>query len=75
MTTHKKIKMHEKCIAVLDMIQTCENRIDSAKLELKKDYTSWFYDIKKHNQERIRIYEAIIERLTNYYLNLVKSIN
>lgn len=74
MTTHKKIKLHEKCIAVLDMIQTCEKRIDSAKLELRKEYAAWFYDIKKYNQERIRVNNEIIARLTNYYLNLVQSL-
>lgn len=67
--TKERILHHEKCIAILEMIETLNCRIlRSSTNEINADVND-FFGMKKHYAERVEIDKKTKERLINYYKN------
>lgn len=81
MYTSKPIKLHTKCLCILEMIQKCDSYLDNKKSDLKKyDNTKdAFAPIRLWNErymfeKRIQTLESVMLRLTNYYNNTLKQL-
>jgi hypothetical protein len=67
MELDKLISHHQKCVNVLEMIETCRRR----KVRYQRDIHTSF--IGEWYQKQIPIMDAVEQRLTNYYKNLISN--
>ena len=67
MTTQERIEAHEKCIEVLEAIDTFENRIELAKWDIEFGFIREFPTLVKEYKHRIEIYQMCITRLQERY--------
>lgn len=75
MVSTQSIRLHSKCLEILEMIKECNNRISRANSDLhfwdnSKGYsTVRILYSRTHFEEIVKKYEAIKERLVLYYTN------
>ena len=80
MYTNKSIRLHSKCLEILECIQKANRRIDEKKLCLKDYDRAQSFDIIRlmttRNQitDRIERDKAIRERLITAYVNHMASV-
>ena len=67
MELDKLIAHHQKCMDVLEMIVRCRNRKMICQRDSKLAMTGEWY------KKQIPIVDAIEQRLTNYYKNLISN--
>ena len=75
MYTNKSIRLHSKCLNILDMLQTIGNRIEENKRSIKLHESggaSWFIP-KGFFQQQLTKNTAIQYRLTLYYINTLNE--
>ena len=75
MYTNKSIRLHSKCLNILDMLQTIGNKIENNKrqIELHNEGTGhWFYTRSMYEQQ-LEKNTAIQYRLTLYYINTLNE--
>ena len=60
---------------ILELIDTCEQLIESHNQTLSKTNALAYGWTKTHYEERIRVNNRIIARLQNYFNNTLTSIN
>ena len=79
MYTNKSIRLHSRCLEVLEMIQKINYRIDEKKLTLVRyDSSKWYDSIQVCNNReflvtRIATDKAIRQRLVNRYVALMST--
>ena len=67
-------KLHERALAIIEMIEEAERRIEQQeKNKLEGVYV--FFDIASHCDKRIASHRAAIERLEKSYIETVNRIN
>ena len=64
-----QIEQHEKCINILELINSVDDRLARNKYTLKEYYTLGFETMIPHYLGRIKIDTEIVERLKKYYSN------
>jgi hypothetical protein len=62
-----QLEKHEKAIRILEAINLLQNRIFSHERTIKMAVKNTFGNIYEHYEERLRIDNAIKNRLQNYY--------
>jgi hypothetical protein len=70
MTTTKLIQAHEKCIEILDAIDTFERKMDHAIWDIEFGFIREFPKLVKEYKHRIEIYQMCIDRLNLRYKTL-----
>lgn len=81
MYTSNKIHIHNKCLCILEMIQTVNNRIENARAKLfAYEHSKWDSIIRiMHSREDLRNdydrMQAVKERLVKYYENTFSKLN
>ena len=81
MYTNKSIRLHSKCLNILDMLQTIGNRIEENKRSLKlydeNKMDHWLYFIRTRISyvQRLETDEAIQLRLASYYLRTFNKLH
>lgn len=80
MYTSNKIKAHNKCLCILEMIQEANNRIGTASANLfTYDQSKWdsFFCLM-HSREKLQKdydkYQAIKSRLVKYYYATLQQV-
>ena len=63
------IALHEKCIKIQEMIQTCEDRINGHERSAMFHRSMYNLDHAQWQTSRMEINKAILERLKLYYTN------
>jgi len=83
MKTSALLKLHQRQVDVLDMINTCSNRIHSKEVDLRfiqantNQSDKWWYEFTNAEQnakESIQRLNAIKQRLIRYYIDIQKRI-
>lgn len=73
------LKLHERQCAILDLINranTHKERFDLEYRKFKSQNNTWMYaNVMAHTLQRKEVNEAIINRLTNVYIEVQKRIN
>jgi len=73
--TYKHLKLHRKAIDILEMIKTCDERVEDSRNCLERSVASmWHHATKKHYEDRIKKYTAVKKRLTAYYSDILQRI-
>ena len=81
MYTNKSIRLHSKCLNILDMLQTIGNRIEENKRSLKlydeNKMDHWLYFIRTRISyvQRLETNQAIQKRLACYYLKTFNNLH
>lgn len=76
----RQLKLHQRCVDVLDMIVTCDkNYADAADYLAKYDRAGWLDIIKcVHRRDdleaEVNRYAAIKQRLTLWYIDIMSRI-
>jgi hypothetical protein len=79
MYTNKSIRLHNKCLNILDMLQTIGNRIEENKKSIQlydeKKMDDWLYFVRSRISyvQRLETNQAIEYRLTLYYINTLNE--
>lgn len=80
MITSQSIKTHSKCLEILEMIKTCNNRISAAVCDLYHynnakplDPIRIVHD-RKEFEDILNKYKAIKNRLVLYYINTLLTL-
>ena len=58
----------------MQMIEECDNRIQSSKRMVNRLKSMDLYNIEKFNTNKIATYTAIKDRLLNYYVQLITKL-
>mgnify|MGYP000970647621 FL=1 len=66
MKTHELINKHQKCIEILEAIQTFEMLIKSAQENID-GFCGTFPELRKKYNHKLEIYQMCIERLMKRY--------
>lgn len=79
MYTNKPIRIHSKCLAILEMIQKCNNRIADyeSRLTMGASTNDWMYQFmndKKYLSNMLDTHRAMKERLVNYYHHTMENL-
>jgi hypothetical protein len=67
-------KLHERALAIIELIEIANQRIDWQENQ-KKTTVSVFFNIEKACNQRIESLLAVIERLEKAYIETVNRIN
>lgn len=70
-TVNDKIKHHEKCIRILELINSAK-RMKAIYIENINQYGYQFPELKKRYEKKVNSYTNIIIRLNIYYKNQLK---
>ena len=79
MYTNKSIRLHSKCLNILDMLQTIGNRIEDNKRSIERydanqmDYWQYYIYTRISYVQRLETNQAIEYRLTLYYINTLNA--
>ena len=73
--TNQSIRLHSKCLEILEMLQKIGNRIEENKRSIKlwESRDSFPLTNKKWFIERLEINEKIRERLAFYYFDILNK--
>lgn len=80
MYTSHKIHTHNKCLAILELIQKVNNRIEVLRSDLARfDNSSWDMPIRLMNKredyiEAQEYYKKVKERLVRYYYRTFETL-
>lgn len=80
MYTSHKIHTHNKCLAILELIQKVNNRIEDIRSRLHLyDHSRWDHNIRLFNKrddftEAQEYYGKVKERLVRYYYRTFKTL-
>ena len=69
--TQKNLKLHKRALAILEMIETCETRINDYNYYLNKPRSSYFLSTKDYYQKNVARHLAIKQRLISYYADVM----
>lgn len=67
-------KLHERALAIIELIETAEKRIMHQEQQ-KKTVPTVFFNIQEHADKRIKSLVAAIDRLEKAYIETVNRIN
>jgi hypothetical protein len=67
MTTTKLIQAHEKCIEILEAVDTFERKMDHAIWDIEFGFIREFPKLVKEYKHNIEIYKMCIDRLMERY--------
>jgi len=76
----RQLKLHQRCVDILDMIVTCDNYLGNAQDNLKRwDDANWMDMIRIMSKreswvESVTKYAAIKQRLTSWYIDIMSRI-
>lgn len=71
MLIQKNLKLHKKALNILEMIETCENRLADYRGYLKKPYAAYHCSTRFYYERNIDKHVAIRQRLINYYADVM----
>ena len=81
MYTNKPIRIHSKCLLILEMIQKVSNRIAETESNIYLyDNAKWYNNIRLFNKrvdftDRLEHLKKVKARLINYYRNTLEQLN
>lgn len=67
-------KLHERALAIIEIIETAERRIEQQERN-KVEIPSVFFNIKDSCDKRIATHREAIERLERSYIETVNRVN
>ena len=68
-------KLHERALAIIEMIENAQKRIEVQEDNINRNKGNLFFNIERSCQRKIDSMEAAIERLEKAYIETVNRIN
>ncbi len=69
--TNKNLKLHKRALAILEMIEICDNRIQDYKNQLKRTPKLYYDGVRNYYTKNIDKHIAIKDRLIRYYADVM----